>query len=129
MFMLCLGCGAPDISGSITEYIAAVDGSRTRSCFCPELQGYSSATECADGVGQVGSEGEACIADALEGKEEEGREFLDCAAEALWTYTDCLATNDSCEESVLMSCQSDRDASLDTCPGSELRLAVSACAS
>lgn len=126
--LLALGCTAPDISGSIGEYVSAVDGGLLRSCDCAQLFGYSTIDECTEGLGQFGAEGEVCIAGALEGQEEQGREFLDCAAMAQREFTDCIVENSSCEESVLAACTASRDAALDACPSGEVRAAVEECA-
>ncbi|EDM74989.1 hypothetical protein PPSIR1_19062 [Plesiocystis pacifica SIR-1] len=125
--LLPVGCGAPDITGDVSDYAAAVNGSRTRQCDCHGLLGYASIGECKDGLGDVTQDGQACIESALAGEEERGAEFLPCATTAYMGYSDCLAANVNCDESALMLCTSALDTALDACSESDLRGSIEAC--
>ncbi|EDM76686.1 hypothetical protein PPSIR1_38199 [Plesiocystis pacifica SIR-1] len=127
--VLVAGCGAPDISESISDYVEAVDGSLERLCDCAALQGHDTIGECKDALGQGAGkdEEEACIADALAGDEQEGEEYLSCATVALRDYADCLADNENCDMSFLELCVQDMETKLDACGMSQLRGRVESC--
>lgn len=124
---LLLSCGSPDLSAEISDYASAVNGSRTRLCDCPDLLGYASIAECKAGLGDVTAEAESCIADALEGDEDEGRDYLTCTVSALVEYSDCLASNVNCEESVLATCMQIFDEQAEACGNTMFHSSVQEC--
>lgn len=106
----------PDISAEIADYADLVSVTNGLACNCPQDLGFATIAECNDELGTVGSGERQCIADALDGHEDVGKDYLDCANTAYRVYTDCLEANASCEPGGLDGCSDDRDAAVAACP-------------
>ena len=125
-----LSCQSPvDLSDEIDEYASLLNEATAEACDCPQVLGYSGIGECTDALGEVTPEDQDCAATALEGSEDEGKAYLDCANAALRDYADCLADNTSCDDTWYDDCSKDRTDALAACPAlpSDVDAAFSAC--
>ena len=110
------GCSEPpDLSPDIETYASRINASRSALCLCPQDVGYPGVLECQDGLGRVDVAGEQCIADALEGSEDAGKEYLDCANAAYADYVACLEVNETCEDGWIDGCNADHTSALSSC--------------
>ncbi|WP_146155755.1 hypothetical protein [Enhygromyxa salina] len=57
-----------------------------------------------------------CLDDALDGNEQPGKDYLDCANSALRFYVQCLDGNPGCEDGWNASCTNDYTAAIAACP-------------
>ncbi|MCA9697563.1 MAG: hypothetical protein KC431_08565 [Myxococcales bacterium] len=111
---LALACSKPpDISGELDDYAYQINDVAAETCECPQDVGYATYAECVDDLSVTDAERD-CRATVLEGHEEAGKEYLDCAVEALNGYVDCLAMNPGCADGWWADCTS---AYLDTVGG------------
>jgi hypothetical protein len=114
---LFLGCQQPpDISGDIGTYADLLSDANSLACECPQILGYATISECDDAMSAVSSGERQCLANVLEGHEDEAKDHLECANAAYQQYVDCLGTNVSCEESVYNDCTMDHETALAACP-------------
>ncbi|MCA9686337.1 MAG: hypothetical protein KC457_29490 [Myxococcales bacterium] len=91
-----LSCSKPpDISGELEEYANLLNAIAGETCECPDDAGFATVDECVD-VLLVDADERACQADAFEGHEDAGKDYLDCAIGALDDYLDCLSMNPGC---------------------------------
>ncbi len=116
ILMLLAACQQTDISAEVDEYVVLLNSGVARTCECPEDVGYASLGECLDDLGQLGDLETQCLADALEGEEDAGKGYLDCANVALQDYSDCLESNTGCVDGWNDDCAADRQAALGACP-------------
>jgi len=106
----------PDISGELSDYADLVSDANSLICDCPQDVGFAGKVACDEALGTVGVNERECLADVLDGHEEAGKDYLDCANGAYERYVDCLETNVSCEEGVYDECTKDHDIALAGCP-------------
>ncbi|PRQ02041.1 hypothetical protein [Enhygromyxa salina] len=114
---LVLSCQqAPDLTDELNEYERVVNEANSEACRCPMELGYDSMVECGDALGTVTNEDVQCLAGVLDGNEEIGRDYLDCASSAYRFHVQCLGLNPSCEEGENTDCTADLAAALAACP-------------
>lgn len=127
-----VGCQEPpDISGDIQAYADLLSDANSIACECPEILGYATIGECDDVMSAVDAGERQCLANVLEGHEEQAQDYLACANSAYQQYVSCLETNASCDESVYNDCTMDHETALAACPqlSEDVRPSFNACTS
>ncbi|PRP98528.1 hypothetical protein [Enhygromyxa salina] len=130
--LLCalLSCQAPpDLTADLNEYQTAINDANGAACDCPMDLGYDSIVECDEAVGTVTNDDVQCLADVLDGNEDAGKDYLDCANSAYRFYVQCLQSNPNCQDGWYDDCASDLTAQVAGCPqlSSDLRPMFMAC--
>lgn len=102
-----LACASPpDLTEELNAYVTLLNDTNMRVCDCYEDVGFSGYSECLDAMGVVDDGDRACVEAVLEGQEEEGNAFLECANSALSSFDQCLELNGlSCEPDGTTTCQ------------------------
>ena len=132
--LLVLGCSQPpDLTVDIDEHANRINDSLALICDCHQDAGFSSRAECSDMLGFVGLDERQCITDALEGSEEEGKDYLACANAAYDGYITCLDANSlaNCEDGGIAVCDQALDQALAACTQvpTAVQDSISACTS
>lgn len=110
-----LSCQSPDISAELDEYTDLLNIVNGLACECPQDLGYASLAECNDAFPTVNAMDRQCLANALDGSEEAGKDYLDCANAALRAYEQCLELNPGCEEGWYSNCNDNFGGAVATC--------------
>lgn len=116
--LLGLACSQPpDLSADIEEYANNIDDAISLTCDCPVDAGFADMAECSEMLGGAGSAERQCMADALTGYENEGKDFLECANSAYSSYLSCLEFNaSSCNEGGVALCSDAHEQAISACP-------------
>jgi hypothetical protein len=128
--LLGVGCQpAPDIELELNDYATLLNETNSLACDCPEELGYSDSVECDQGMGIVGTTKIQCLANVLDGHEEAGKDYLDCANSTLQTFSQCLASDPLCEDDRFANCEAARMTADAACPqlASDIQIAFRAC--
>lgn len=107
----------PDISGDIEYFGDRINTSIGELCECHAELGFAARQECEDAMSFVDLDERACIADVLEGHEEDAQKYFGCANDALDEYLTCLQENPGCMEGWNSACTSDYEAARAACSG------------
>jgi hypothetical protein len=117
----------------IDEYDYRRDDSRAVVCMCPGELGYATPEECEQGLGDIGPDEKACIADAFEGHDELAVDYFECIVPIELSAWQCLsALVTECPPDWFVPCEEMKTMDVsENCPSlpSDVEAAYAACLS